>query len=62
MSTKNKKSERDAFLQSQIDFLMEQLRSGFINVPQFLKLLEMTYGDYLELHPEPAYDEFRPEP
>jgi len=59
----NKKSERDIFLEDQIDFLMSQLRSGFINVHEFMKLLEMTYGDYLELHPRehPVYDRFEAE-
>ncbi len=44
-------------LKEQVKFLMGQLRIGAVNIHQFMKLLEMAYGDYLDFHPEerPSY-------
>lgn len=39
-------------LKEQINFLLNQLRQGAIDIHQFMKLLRMTYDDYLEFHPE----------
>ncbi len=39
-------------LKEQIDLLFEQLREGEIDVHQFMHLLDMAYGDYVDFHPE----------
>ena len=39
-------------LQEQIVFLLGQLHTGNVTVHEFMKLLEMQYGDYLDFHPE----------
>jgi len=44
-------------LKAQVKFLMGQLRLGVVDIHQFMRLLEMSYGDYLDFHPEerPSY-------
>lgn len=39
-------------LQEQVDFLLDQLRQKAIDIHQFMQLLAMAYGDYLDFHPE----------
>lgn len=39
-------------LRNQINFLLSQLRDSSINIHQFMKLLDMTYKDYLDFYPE----------
>ncbi len=43
-------------LHEQIAYLLKQLHCGDVTVHQFMKLLQMTYGDYLEFHPEERPD------
>ena len=51
MTKPDKEILQDHDLQEQIDLLFEQLRSKEIDVHQFMKLLGMVYGDYLDFHP-----------
>ena len=46
-------------LDEQVELLSDQLRNGEINIHQFMKLLGMVYGDYLDFHPEehPYYND-----
>lgn len=39
-------------LRDQVDFLMSQLRAGSIDIHEFMQLLDMAYGDFLDFHPE----------
>ncbi len=43
-------------LKEQISYLLGQLRTGNVSVHEFMKLLEMMYGDYLDFHPEERPD------
>ncbi len=43
-------------LRDQIKFLVGQLHVGSVSVDQFMKLLDMAYGDYLELYPDQRPD------
>lgn len=44
--------EYDKAFNDQIDFLMDEYRSGNIkNIPELVKLINMLYGDYKEFHP-----------
>jgi len=52
MTKADNESPKENDLQEQIDLLFEQLRSEKINVHQFMQLLGMVYGDYLDFHPE----------
>jgi len=51
-------NHRDESLADQIEFLLGQLRVKAIDLAQFMQLLGMAYGDYLEFHSEehPVYD------
>lgn len=46
-----KLADKEVDLREQIDLLFEQLRSKQIDVHQFMRLLGMVYGDYLDFHP-----------
>lgn len=39
-------------LKNQIRFLLGQLRQGAVDIHQFMRLLDMTYKDYLDFYPE----------
>lgn len=39
-------------LHDQVSFLLGQLRAGSVDIHQFMQLLDMSYQDYLEFHPE----------
>jgi len=51
-------------LQDQIEFLLDQYRSGSVeNIHDLMKLIEMAYSDYIDFHPlekEKYYDSRRP--
>lgn len=47
---KDKPSEKA--LNQQIAFLWSQLKQKAITIHDFMKLLDMAYGDYLDFHPE----------
>ena len=45
--------EYDKAFNDQIDFLMDEYRSGHIkSIPELMKLINMIYGDYMEFHPK----------
>lgn len=45
--------------EEQVELLLEQLRQKEITVSEFMKLLGMVWGDYVEFHPEkhPYYED-----
>lgn len=45
-------------LKKQVDFLLDQLRQNTITIHQFMQLLGMAYGDYLDFHPEERPGEY----
>lgn len=53
----NQRAQAD--LNEQTKLIMRELRCGEIDIDQFMKLLNMIYGDYYDSHPEdhPYYAE-----
>lgn len=54
------KKHDEAFYE-QIAYLLKQYRDGYIDsIPDLMRLIQMTYGDYIEFHPgelpETKYD------
>ena len=49
-------SNASEFFREQALILFEEYRNGKINADEYMKLLGMVYGDYLDNHPEEAMD------
>ena len=45
-------SKASEFFREQALILFEEYRNGKINANEYMKLLGMVYGDYLDNHPE----------
>ncbi len=47
------------FFRDQALLLFDEYKAGRINTHEYMRLLGMVYGDYLDLHPEehPYYDD-----
>jgi len=54
-------SNASEFFREQALLLFEEYKAGKITADQYMELLGMVYGDYLELHPEehPYYEDRR---